>query len=543
MTADRIERVEVTVSELEEILERAKSTLPEKDYQKLSKFVEAYAYVTHLIGDQQTTIGQLRKLFFGSSEKTSKVFEEDERTGSEGARRGSAGTESSARGKKKPKGHGRNGADAYRGAERIRTPHESLGSGSPCPDCEKGKVYEQDPPGVVVRVLGQAPLQAKIWELEKFRCNLCGKVFTAKPPEGIGTKKYDETAGSMIALLKYGTGVPFHRLEGLQKCLGIPLPSSTQWDIVKEVAEEIAPAYEELIRQAAQAEVVYNDDTGMTVLSLKKEQRKGEPSAVEGISPERTGVFTSGIVSTREGERISLFFTGRRHAGENLEQVLAQRASEVEPPVQMCDGLSRNLPGDLKAILSNCLAHSRRYFVNVAGSFPRECRHVLDLLGKVYQNDALAKKRQMSPEERLRLHQADSAPVMKELHEWLTEQLEEKKVEPNSGLGNAINYMLKRWDRLTLFLRKPGAPLDNNICERALKKAILHRKNALFYKTENGARVGDAFMSLIHTCQLAGADPFDYLTELQRHHEALAREPKAWMPWNYRQALRSPPDR
>jgi transposase len=110
-------------------------------------------------------------------------------------------------------------------------------------------------------------------------------------------------------------------------------------------------------------------------------------------------------------------------------------------------------------------------------------------------------------------------------------------VEPNSGLGAAITYLLKHWTRLTLFLRQAGAPLDNNVCERALKKAILHRKNSLFYKTQNGADVGDLFMSLIHTCELNGANPFDYLTELPRHAEELTRNPAAWMPWNYRDTL------
>jgi hypothetical protein len=97
--------------------------------------------------------------------------------------------------------------------------------------------------------------------------------------------------------------------------------------------------------------------------------------------------------------------------------------------------------------------------------------------------------------------------------------------------------MLKHWERLTLFLRKAGAPLDNNVCERALKKAILHRKNALFYKTQNGARVGDLFMSLIYTCQLNDANPFDYLTVLQQHADQLAASPERWLPWNYRNAL------
>ena len=129
----------------------------------------------------------------------------------------------------------------------------------------------------------------------------------------------------------------------------------------------------------------------------------------------------------------------------------------------------------------------------------------------------------MSPEDRLRFHQEHSGPLMKGLHEWMEAQLAEHKTEPNSGLGKAISYLLNHWTKLTLFLRQPGAPIDNNIVERALKKAILNRKNALFYKTLNGAGVGDLFMSLIHTCELNGANPFDYLTELQRHAEELKR--------------------
>jgi hypothetical protein len=143
----------------------------------------------------------------------------------------------------------------------------------------------------------------------------------------------------------------------------------------------------------------------------------------------------------------------------------------------------------------------------------------------------------MTPEERLAFHRANSGPVMKKLRVWLKTQFEEKKVEPNSGLGVAITYVLKHWDRLTLFLRQPGAPLDNNIAERTLKKAIRHRKNSLFYKTRNGARMGDLFMSLIHSCELFSANPFDYMTELQRHVAELKTKPADWMPWNYRDTL------
>jgi len=174
-------------------------------------------------------------------------------------------------------------------------------------------------------------------------------------------------------------------------------------------------------------------------------------------------------------------------------------------------------------------------------NFPEECRFVLETLGDVYKNDAVCKEQNMSPDERLLFHQTESGPLMDKLHEWFVAQFEEKRVEPNSGLGEAISYMLKHWEPLTLFLRKAGAPLDNNICERALKKAILHRRNSLFFKTDNGARVGDLFMSLIHTCHLCGADPFDYLTALQEHSAKVAQAPQDWLPWNYAEALPDSP--
>jgi hypothetical protein len=248
-------------------------------------------------------------------------------------------------------------------------------------------------------------------------------------------------------------------------------------------------------------------------------------------------VVTSGVVALRDGHQVALFFSGRRHAGENLAQVLRLRAAELPPPIQMCDALSRNLPGELQTIVGNCLAHARRQFVGVYHRFPEPCRYLLEALAVVYRNDADARQRQLSPGARLRWHQDVSQPTMRELHAWLTRQLDEKLTEPNSALGGAIRYMLRHWERLTLFLRQAGAPLDNNLCERALKKAILHRKHALFYKTQNGARVGDLFMSLIYTCQLNDANPFDYLTQLQAHADQVAAAPARWMPWNYRAPL------
>lgn len=525
------ERLELNREELERLLERAKKgPLSEPDYQTLKAAVDTLGYLTQLLEDRKTTIDRLRQILFGaSSEKTRAVL----KTITQAKTAESPGEKSG----KKNNGHGRNGAEAYRGATKVELKHNSLRSGDRCPQCEKGKVYDCTKPGFLVRIVGQAPLAATVYELEKLRCNLCGEVFTADAPQGVGPQKYDASSGSLIALLKYGSGLPFYRLEGLQESLGLPLPASTQWGIVKELAALTEPAYKELIRQAAQGEVLHNDDTAMKVLALMRER----PQKVDGAenfddseAHQRSGIFTSGIVSTCAGRKIALFFTGHKHAGENLTEVLKKRVSELGPPIQMCDALARNLPKELEVIVANCLAHARRKFIDQVHNFPEPCRYVLQTLREVYQNDALAKENRMSPDERLALHQAQSAPLMAEFQNWMNEQIAERKVEPNSGLGKAISYMTNQFNKLTLFLRVPGAPLDNNLCERALKKTILHRKNALFYKTENGAHVGDLFMSLIHTCQLAGVSAFDYLTELQLHAAALSRNPQQWMPWNYR---------
>jgi transposase len=543
--AQTIPHIELHMDDLERLAERARQApLSDDDYATLKAALHTLGYVAQLVEDKSVTITRLRQILFGAStEKTRDVLARAGAlppappSGDAPAARPDAPTP-----RDRPAGHGRQKADAYVGATRIDVAHPHVHHGDRCPGCTKGKIYVQRDPGVLVRLVGQAPLAATVYQLEKLRCNLCGDVFTADPPPGVGAEKYDASSTSMVALLKYGAGVPFYRLERLQANLQIPLPASTQWEMVEETAVLLQPAFDELMRQAAQGEVLHNDDTTMTVLSLAPEARArvedpdAEPDP-EAVPRERTGVFTSGIVSLYQGQRLALFFTGQRHAGENLARVLAERAGDLGPPIQMCDALSRNLPKPLEVVLGHCLAHARRKVVDVTPSFPAECRHILETLREVYRCDAEARTAGLGPLDRLAAHQARSGPLLEELHAWLVDQIDAHRIEPNSGLGQAITYFLKHWTPLTLFLRVPGAPLDNSICERALKKAILHRKNALFYQTPTGAHVGDLFMSLIHTCELAGANPFDYLTVLQQHRDALAATPAAWMPWTYRETL------
>lgn len=466
--------------------------MTERDYEIFAAVVPAYRFVVNLLTQKKVTIARLKKLVFGARTETTEAVlgRGAEGAASEPARDASRGEPSadppaSGSRPKRRKGHGRLGAEAYTGVERICVPHESLEPGDDCPHCQQGRVSEMAQPALVIRLVGQAPVHGKRYERQ-------GDVLYQ-----------DDTRNRILDLMG-------KRLAKAQ-AQNAALATGSKTDGESESQSDPGGGGES------------NAD--------------GEGESKTAGDPKRRAIVTSGIVSTCAGRRIALFFTGRQHAGENLRDVLAQRAKELGPPIHMCDPLALNMPADLNTILANCLAHGRRKFADVAEYFHDQCRYVLKALKVVYENDAVARKEQLSPEARLQFHQTHSSPVMKELHAWLTRQIEEHLVEPNSGLGEAINYLLKRWDKFTLFLRQAGAPLDNNLCERALKKVILHRKNAMFYKTENGAHVADVSMSLIYTCELCGANPFDYLTELQRHAAEVAAQPACWMPWNYRDAL------
>ncbi|MBF0433477.1 MAG: IS66 family transposase [Fibrobacteria bacterium] len=514
----KVEKIEISAKDAQALLDRAKTgAITQDDYEIIKGLIDTHMLLNQAVANKNSSIKKLLQMIFGH--KTEKTKNTQKKTGHKK--------------KKTVKGHGKNAADDYTGAKTIEILHGTLKHCDPCPVCDDGKLYRQRIPGVVVRIKGTAPFSGTVYKQEKLRCNICEKVFTADLPAEAGKKKYDATAATMLALLRYGSGMPLNRIAKLQGGFGIPLSTSTQWDVTEKMADRIHPVYPALIKYAAQGDVIHNDDTGMKVLELAIANKNNNQKK------SRTGIFTTGILSITEGRKIALFFTGGKHAGENMAQFLENRHSCLDPPIQMCDALSRNTSEDFKTILANCLTHGRRNFVTVADDFPDECHHVLETLGDVYHYDAITAEESMTPNQRLLFHQANSGHLMKKLRYWLQEQFDDKKVEPNSSLGKAINYMLNHWKELTLFLRVEKAPLDNNICERALKMAIMHRKNSLFYKTEHGAYIGDMFMSLIHTCALSKINPFEYLTALHKYTSAIFKNPHLWLPWNYQENLTS----
>jgi len=315
----------------------------------------------------------------------------------------------------------------------------------------------------------------------------------------------------------------------------VPVADATQWDKTERVADCAYPVFEQMKYLAAQSGVIYQDDTHSRILAVIKENRE---AAASGQAKPRTGMYTTGLVATAGERTICLYFAGRAHAGENLDKVLTLREPERGPPIVMSDALSVNTIHDEGAIIrSHCLAHGRRKFTEIEEVFPAECRRVIDDLDTIFEHEATTRAQGLTAEGRLAYHQEHSGPIMDRLKVWLEGQLGERWVEPNSSLGKAFQYLLNHWHTLTQFLRVPGAPIDNNTVERALKLMIRQRRNSFFYASTHSAYVASVLTSVIATCARAGINALAYLVALQEHRSEVFRNPSAWLPWNYTEQL------
>jgi transposase len=547
----RPEDVNLSREEGEALLARLEAnTLTAEDRRVLGKVLTFYFWLLFALREAKLSLKRIKALVFGEKLKKSKppapggTAGGGSGGGSEAQTRDSQGMQSSAAAasaEKKPHrpGHGRQGADVYRAAQTVECHHEELAVGERCPACGRGRLYRL-PPGVEMRLDGNALLSAVRYELENLRCSACGQIFTASMPAAAGTEKYSARARAVLALARYYLGLPWYRLEGFQALVGVPVPDATQWDQTEIVGDSAYPIFKYLERMAAQGEVIYQDDTPQRVLALIKENQQAAAQARatgDSEAAARTGMQTTALIVQVGERRICLYYTGRRHAGENLEELLTQRELERGKPLVMSDALSSNKAEEAGLIRCHCLAHGRRKFSELEEDFPLESAVVVEALKAVYDHDEQAREEQLSAQERLAYHQTYSAPILTRLKTWLEEQTAQRLVEPNSSLGKAIAYMLGHWESLTRFLLEPGAPLDNNTAERALKLCIRQRKNSLFYATEHSAYIASLLTSVIATCAQAGVNALDYLVAVQKHRQEVFANPSAWLPWNYPAAL------
>jgi hypothetical protein len=566
------ENVTLNAQEGEAMIARLSVYAPSRaDCEMLIQVVRWYFWLVWSIQEAKLSLKKLRTLLFGRGPKLPKPSEPEaslvsapspfdgEATGAASSRAEDVGPSEvagpppcavesgiesppKAKGGHRP-GTGRLGAEAYEGAERVECRHEELAVGQRCPVCGQGTLYAL-PAGVEIRLDGHALLSAMRYELDKFRCSACGQIFTAGLPDGVGEEKYSARARAVLALSRYVLGVPGYRLQGYQAMLGVPVADATQWDQIEKVGDCAYVVFEQMEKVAAQGDLVFQDDTAVRILSLMKENHEMLAAAqAQGLSKpkERTGMHTTALV-VKVGEHTAiLYYSSRRHAGENLQGLLEQRKAGLEKPLAMSDALSSNEVADESMLIRcHCLAHGRRKFSDLEAVFPHECQVVLEVIRQVFDHDEQARKDQLSPEARLAYHQAQSQPLMDELKGWLAKQMDEHLVEPNSSLGKAIAYMQSHWETLTRFLSVPGAPLDNNLAERVLKLFIRQRKNSLFYKSPHSAYIASVLTSLIATCLYAGVNALEYLVALQEHRSEVFADPAAWLPWAYARSRASP---
>lgn len=540
------EDVQLSREEGEALLARLEAnTLTADDRRVLGKVLTAYFWLLFALREAKLSLKRIKALVFGEKPKPPKppaagggsAGENDTQANASQGVHSSTSISSSE--KKPPPGHGRQGAEVYRAAQTVVCRHEALAVGERCPACGRGNLYRL-PPGVEMRLDGNALLSAVRYELEKLRCSACGQIFTASVPAAVGTEKYTARARAVLALARYYLGLPWHRLEGFQALVGVPVPDATQWDQGEIVGDCTYPIFKCLEKLAAQGEVIFQDDTPGRVLTLIEENQIARARAqVQGkAKPDtRTGMQTTALIVQVGDRRICLYYTGRRHAGENLAALLTKREPGRDKPLVMSDALSHNHAEEAGLIRCHCLAHARRQFSDVADDFPAESAVVVNALKLIYDHDDEARDQDLNAQERLAYHQQYSAPVFTTLQTWLEQQTAGRLVEPNSSLGKAIAYMLEHWETLTRVVKEPGAPLDNNVAERALKLCIRQRKNSLFYATEHSAYIASILTSIIATCVQAGVNTLEYLVAVQEHRHEVFANPRAWLPWNYEAAL------
>jgi transposase len=435
----RPETITLSAAAGEAIIERLSVDAPSRlDCERLIQVLRWYFWLAAAVQEAKLSLKKLRTVLCGPGPKPPTLCEPEASSVSasshgdgevvgDGSARDEEGGQSTEAGSKpesgaaaaetsKPQGGhrpgtGRLGADAYQGAERVECRHEALAVGQRCPVCGQGTLYAL-PPGVEMRIDGHALLSAIRYELAKLRCSACGQIFTAGLPDGAGEAKYSPQARAVLVVGRYVLGLPFYRIEAYQAMLGVPVPDATQWDQIEQVGDCAYVVFAQMEQVAAQGELLFQDDTAVRIVSLIQENSESVAAAqAQGLSTPkaRTGMHTTALVVKVGGHTAMLYDSSRRHAGENLQELLAKRETGLDKPLAMSDALASNeVANDAAVIRCHCLAHGRRKFSDLVEVFPHECQVVLEVLSAVFDHDEQARKEPLNPEARLAYHQAYS---------------------------------------------------------------------------------------------------------------------------------------
>jgi len=565
------DKIEISSDEEKALRERiTKNQLTDNDLQLLLSLLNISQWIQGQLSQAKLTIRRLKKLFGFSSESNPNKNNDNNADNDPSENPSDGQNEKDALSKEQPpsennsgaenhnqetspshqrlvqwdteQNHGRLSADAYTGCPLIEVPlDDNILKNNLCPRClecnTQAKLIKQ-PPVVVVFLDSKPLITGHRYQLEKVRCSVCQAYFTAPLPSDVHRRsKYSYGAKSSIAIHHYYGGMPFKRLEKLQKLQGVPLADSTQYDLMADLYEgPVKPIVMALRQCAANGEQFYFDDTIGRIL----EQIRINKQATSSI--DKKAIHATVLLSEYQGHRIYLFDTNQQTAGKTFSSLLQSRHVDEEFQT-MSDASASNfaaLDDTLMAhwVITLCLAHSRRKFHELFDpDVDDDVNFVIRTIGRVYHHERYCKQMNLNPQQRLEYHQKHSKPLMEALRVWLTNLLKFKTVEPNSRFGQAIIYLLKRWVWLTQFYRVTGAVIDNNICEIAIKIVICYRNNSRFYATFYGAELGDAIMSLLHSAAASEVNLFNYLTTIQQYATEVETNPHAWLPWCYQQTV------
>jgi hypothetical protein len=518
-----VKELDALIKRLEEAIEH-NLALSTEDIRLVLQAVKTLASMQERLSTNDVTVHKLRKLvgMIQSSEKLASLLGEKTKP--------TQPKKKPITRKKKPKNK--------KTIEPLKVHHAQTqySRGDSCPSCLTGTLYKYNP-AEFLRITGHTPYSPERHILERLRCNACGEFFTAPLPDDVAkdgqrSQKYGYSARSLMALNKYFAGSPFYRQESMQDLLGFSISASTIFDQCEYLGNDLNPIYQAMITLSANAEHFYLDDTTHRVLTQQPIEKKKRNSDKMQI---RTGLYASGIIATHKDKNCVLFQTNIGHAGEFIDELLAQRTSGLAPPILMSDALSSNNPQQLPVLHAACNAHARRQFVDVMEQFPSEVEWVLKRYKVIWKNDDHVIEQALSPAECLAYHKLHSLPVMESIYQWGEQHFSDETVEENSVLGKAIRYFLRHFDRLTLFCQIEGAKIDNNKMEAMLKLIVRNRKNSFFYKTPAGAAISDVITSCIATAMVNEVNAFDYFNIIQRYSEQVKKAPQLWLPWNYTQ--------
>lgn len=449
-------------------------------------------------------------------------------------------------------GHGRSSMDNFAPSQLINYFIGGLRAGMKCPSCFDG-ILGKYKNGRVLQIEECPPLAPVIHNVEKLRCSVCLSIFSADIGDGImpGIGRYSFGAIAAIAVYRYSYGLPSHRLEDILKNYDLPINDATMWKYIEEGWQILQHLENALWVSAANGSLIYIDDGKGRVIEHKRaikaelDQAKLEGGSVDTI---RTGVNTTCVYVVTENGNIRLFSTGRHHCGEKFWELLESRKTdEAQPLMRMADRASTNSEKPKSSdnelseeiIFLYCLQHARDRFFKAKENFPEPASYVLQMISQVYGFDRRCKTKALNDDARLAYHQQHSKPILQSLQSWCIQQFDERLIEPNSSMGQAITYFVKYFEDVTGFLRYPGAPLDNNLAEQTVKIEKRHLKASQSYLTKRGAEVGDCYMSVISSAKLFDLQPISYLTKCFEHGELLKKHPEKFLPWNFSETVKS----